>query len=191
MCSIDRIMDIMESSIRFDNYLIEDGVQDNNMQALNELKHIKKMVEETPLKCNPMSDRFRQLYHLTSDLCKLNIELSSQLNIIGIKNTHPDINNALDINKNTVFFFYDPMCELSRKVLKYWLDIKKKYSNNMNFMIVNCTDKKYLNACTVFNVYVYPTIKIVVNFAIISYDSEITYDGLEKFIKYYSTFFPA
>ena len=98
-----------------------------------------------------------------------------------------EISNKISDNKlqkkYTVKLFYADWCDHCTKFKPIWFKLKKLYSNQINFVEINCSDHtpnlKYVQG--------YPTISLYnsTNNYIRNYDDNRTFYDFEKFINQY------
>lgn len=96
-------------------------------------------------------------------------------------------------NKNEVeiIFFFASWCPHCKTAKPEWEKVKSEYSNNnvngykIFFVEVDCTrpDSKTTSMMDKYNIEGFPTIILLKNNEVITYDAKVTYDHLSQFLK--------
>jgi hypothetical protein len=151
MDKINSIVNIIRSSISFDNSL-ENGGYCELQQQNNLLKsHLQNLMI-----LNPIDDTEKKLLKLSEHLYKINE------NIIDLVNGSQK-HTKIDLTKNTLLFFYKEHCEPSLNFVSEWTKLKKMVNGKVNMVSINCSKSKYDNVCDSLGVYEYPTVKYLYN----------------------------
>jgi thiol:disulfide interchange protein len=96
-----------------------------------------------------------------------------------------------DNNSAELLFFYADWCPHCKTAKPEWEKTKAEYSNNtidgykVLFVDVDCThpDSKTTSMMDKYNVEGFPTIILLKNNEVITYDAKVTYDHLSQFLK--------
>jgi thiol-disulfide isomerase/thioredoxin len=94
-------------------------------------------------------------------------------------------------NEVEILFFFANWCPHCRTAKPEWEKAKTEYNNNtidgykIIFVEVDCTtpDSKTTSMMDTYNVEGYPTIILLKNNEVITYDAKVTYDHLVEFLK--------
>jgi len=94
-------------------------------------------------------------------------------------------------NEVEILFFFANWCPHCRTAKPEWEKAKAEYNNNtidgykIIFVEVDCTtpDSKTTSMMDTYNVEGYPTIILIKNNEVITYDAKVTYDHLVEFLK--------
>lgn len=84
-------------------------------------------------------------------------------------------------NSKVLILYHAPWCGYCKKFMPTWHVVKKKYSNQLKFIEINCDDNKSL--CEKHGISSYPTIRLLTkDNKVIDYAGDRSEDDLIKFI---------
>ena len=94
-------------------------------------------------------------------------------------------------NELEIMFFFANWCPHCKTAKPEWEKAKKEYNNTtingykINFVDVDCTnpDSQTTSMMDKYNVEGYPTIILLKNNEVVTYDAKVTYDHLSQFLK--------
>lgn len=161
------IIDIIDASFDIDKNL---SLSDNRA-VLNDFGKLKNMIDEHILFTT--NKNIKKFKNLCIELYRVNDEILNHLQIEQQEEDKPSLNQ----NKNTLLFFYDPECIHSNKFLEIFNNNK---TTKYNMLVVNCKNKKYESICKSLNIYEYPTVKLISQDKIVTYDGDSSSDSAFK-----------
>lgn len=174
MNTLNNIIATVESSFKFDQYLSNELPAEAN----NELSIMKKLTSSfiTDLSLN---NRMKLAIELTKKLYSINVELGRYFASANsqLKFSSSPINHSLDI----VLCFYDPYCKFSRNFCHIWNKLVEESRGRHNYVAVDCTSPKNTAKCSKY-ISGFPSVHYMTQTNVISYEGDLTYDDVKKFI---------
>lgn len=163
MSKISYITNILRESISFDD-AIKNGdyanLKDFGTKISDDIKSLKF---------------FDSANNIENELSKLSMDL----NIInGQIITELGATQKVNENKNTLIFFYKENCKISSNFAPEWAKLKSLNNGSANMVAINCSNPKYNDICSLFEITQYPAIKYVNKSSISQYNGKLSADNI-------------
>lgn len=174
MSTINNIMLMMDSSLKFDKFLSDK----NNYDAANELYNMKNynnLFVQDP----KISNRIKIASELAKKLYEINMKLGTffgvDQNFVINVSYHTKYNGV----QKSMLLFYDPQCPNCIKFSTQWNKLVNDNNIKYNYISVNCKDQKYGSICS--NIKYFPSIIVMDENRANHYIGPMTYDDIQKF----------
>lgn len=177
---MDNIIDVLSMSLKFDQYILNGNIE-SAMEELSKMNTSVVGIEEFVKKHN----RFNIITGMILRLVEANNIIINNLESLKASAKEESNRNLkkVDSDRNTIVLvlFYSN-CKESKKFLRVWKEIVRTCNEKLKCVKMNCSKESNMQLCDKFNIYQYPTLKLVISDVIVEYYGDLTYDSIMSFV---------